>query len=555
MVCLSLPLILPWGTLSAQRVEGIVVDGRTDGPLAGAFVVLRDSVGSERIRVMTDALGRFTLAVPGRGTWTVYAVAVGRQRFESNTFTVEDGEAIELRIRLPRLAVALPALVVSADRQCRIRPGAGEVAGALWEEARKALDAIVWSDREGALQYEYARFRRQRDARSLEVVSQDVERREGWFRGSPFASADLTSLLEEGFVQENPLGGWVYYAPDARVLLSDAFADRHCLSVIEPDDDAPELVGLAFEPIRGRDQSDVEGRLWLDGETAELRSLEYRYTNLPWPITDRRIGGWLGFRRLPDGPWIVERWWIRMPELGVRQPRPMEGAPRDRIVVLSYLDEGGWVDRARRASGRVLWRAPSALLEGQVRAVRGGRPMSGMEVRLTGSRHVAHTATDGSFRFDSVVPGRYFLTLAADSAAGPAPLERPHPVEVEWADTAWVEIDVADPARVREQTCPGLASDQGLIVGLVREVGSGMPVTHAAVAVARERPDPAVGRSDSVVAETVTDESGYYSMCGVPVGEVLTVRLTAEGASEVRRGPSLRADRTARLDWEVPKRR
>jgi hypothetical protein len=169
-----------------------------------------------------------------------------------------------------------------------------------------------------------------------------------------------------------------------------------------------------------------------------------------------------------------------------------------------------------------------------------------MEVRLTGSRHIAHTATDGTFRFDSVVPGRYFLTLAAGSAAGPAPLERPRPVEVEWADTAWVEIDVADPARVREQLCPSLASDQGMIVGLVREVTSGMPVSDAAVAVVR---------ADTVLAETVTDESGYYSLCGVPVGEVVTVRLTAEGASEVRRGPSLRADRTARLDWEVPKRR
>ncbi len=545
IVCLSIPLLLPWGTLSAQRVEGVVVDDMSDEPMAGAFVVLRDSVGSDRIRVMTDALGGFSLAVPGRGPWTVYAVAVGRQRFESNTFTVDDGEIVALRILLAPLPVALPALVVSADRQCRIRPGVGEAAGALWEEARKALDAVAWLRRQGGLRYDYVRFRRRRNARSLEVVSQELEGGEGWYRSGPFASIDHATLIKDGYVRKSPAGGWEFSAPDAGVLLSDDFADAHCLSVVEPDDGAPGLVGLAFEPIRGRDVSDVKGRLWLDGETAELRFLEYRYTDLPWSIPDRDIGGRVAFRRLPEGPWIVEQWWIRMPELGVRPPEPMDGVRRDRLVVLAYLEEGGWVDRARHASGRVLWRAASGMLEGQVRTA-SGRPMRGIEVRLLGSRQVAHTAMDGTFRFDSVVPGPYFLALAAGPDSRHPPLDRPRAVEVTRADSAWVEIDVARPEQVLEQTCPKLAPDRGLLVGVVRIAGSGMPVSDAAVVAVQ---------ADTVLAETVTDASGYYGLCNVPVGEVVTVRLTAEGSGAEHKETRLEAGRTQRLDWGLASRR
>ena len=51
---------------------------------------------------------------------------------------------------------------------------------------------------------------------------------------------------------------------------------------------------------------DVEGTLWLDGESAQLRFLEYRYTRYPHRLEDtRNLGGRVDFQRRGDGRWFV----------------------------------------------------------------------------------------------------------------------------------------------------------------------------------------------------------------------------------------------------------
>ena len=44
----------------------------------------------------------------------------------------------------------------------------------------------------------------------------------------------------------------IYWAPDAAVLLSDEFLDTHCFHVTRNERRAPGLIGLAFQPVRGR---------------------------------------------------------------------------------------------------------------------------------------------------------------------------------------------------------------------------------------------------------------------------------------------------------------
>ena len=102
-------------------------------------------------------------------------------------------------------------------------------------------------------------------------------------------------------------------------------------------------MGLAFEPVHPRtDRVDVDGVLWLDSETARLRTLDFRYTGIEPP---RHLGtgpgpyGQAVFDQLPGGGWIVREWWIRTPT-----------GSRDRGVqtYVTYAQQGGRVNQTQR---------------------------------------------------------------------------------------------------------------------------------------------------------------------------------------------------------------
>jgi len=106
--------------------------------------------------------------------------------------------------------------------------------------------------------------------------------------------------------------GPTYYSPDAAVFFSDAFLDTHCFSVEGHRSDST-LVGLRFEPVRKRKLPDINGVLWLDRASSELRRLEYAYTGLEGWVPVQLIGGWIDFRRLPNGAPLIVAWQIRAP--------------------------------------------------------------------------------------------------------------------------------------------------------------------------------------------------------------------------------------------------
>jgi hypothetical protein len=146
-------------------------------------------------------------------------------------------------------------------------------------------------------------------------VIKTEETESGWrSSGRPFETPPAEELVTHGFVRTTEAGEH-YYAPDADVLLSDAFLDTHCFGVRVG---GPGLIGLAFEPLPDRSVPDVEGVLWLDESEAELRFLEYGYTGLSFPARmARKFGGRLEFERLPTGAWIIRRWSIRGPIRGL----------------------------------------------------------------------------------------------------------------------------------------------------------------------------------------------------------------------------------------------
>lgn len=346
----ALPLLLALAVpLRAQAVRGEVVDdaGR---PVAAAFVILLDTAGGSVARALSDSAGGFVLRAGAPGTYTLRAERIGYASAASPPLRLEAGAVTAYRMAVAGQPVALDAIVVGGATACAVRARDDAAAAALWEEARKALAVSAWTEHAESLHVVATEFTRTLDRRARRVVSEERRNYEGPTL-NPFVSLPPEELARAGYrVAED--GGVYYYAPDALVLLSDAFLDTHCFRTERGRGETRGLLGLAFEPVRGRRLTDVAGTLWIDPRTAELRHLDFRYRNLPRVDDFRGVGGRVEFRRLPSGAWIVERWRLRMPEVG----RSFGGRP----LLRGYREVGGEVRSvSRRGPARDSAAAPA----------------------------------------------------------------------------------------------------------------------------------------------------------------------------------------------------
>ncbi len=114
-VCLAALLAPIWlGAGEPTKIRGLVVDGETGAPVAGAQVLVR----STPLASLTDAEGRFEVDRPAGGIPTLVVVADGFRTVEGvmEPETEEDGP---LRISLERLFFEVPGLTVTANRGTR----------------------------------------------------------------------------------------------------------------------------------------------------------------------------------------------------------------------------------------------------------------------------------------------------------------------------------------------------------------------------------------------------------------------------------------------------
>ncbi len=302
----------------AQAVRGHLVEEGTETPIDGAFILLLDKNGREVARALSDERGHFSVQAPAPGLYTLRADRIGYQSTHSPLLELGPFATREYRLAAPVVAVQLAGLTVEAERRCLLRPEEGLETARVWEEARKALAAARWTDEQRLFSFRLHRYTRVLDPNTLVIQE---ERSDSTWRagGAPFVTPAVDDLVANGFVQRTP-AGQAYYAPDAEVLLSDAFLDTHCFGLQSAERETG-LIGLTFKPVGGRDVTDVEGVLWLDEASAELRHVEYRYAGLRlsrhMEAMQSRFGGRLEFERLPTGAWIIRRWWIRGP---IREP-------------------------------------------------------------------------------------------------------------------------------------------------------------------------------------------------------------------------------------------
>ena len=345
LLCSAL-LVLGAASATSQTIRGTVIDSLTGFPVRDALVTLVGDDGAIRARSLSLDSGAFAMTAPAPGRYTIRTKRIGYRAVRSAPFDIAEGEVRRHDVLAPTMRVKLPSVTVLANRHCIVRPGDGAPAFELWEEVRTALYQTAIAQR-GELYKTHAR----RWMRELDTLARFVHTDSSWYLSgmtqAPFASVPAEHLERVGFIERTSSNTWYYYAPDAEVLVSEVFLRGYCFRVVEGEDG---LIGLAFEPAKKGRVSGITGTLWLDAETAALRHLEFQYTKLPRNVPSQRVGGRVEFEQLASGLWIVRRWYVRAPRMGIertffRYHGSTHFRSRERFV--SIIEHGGEVIETR----------------------------------------------------------------------------------------------------------------------------------------------------------------------------------------------------------------
>lgn len=537
---LTLVLLTP-ASSSAQTVLLRVVDGETSGPLVGALAYLDDAQGEMVKNTLTDERGRALFVGIPAGSYRVRVEMIGMATVETDLLEVPEGTTVTRELRMDASAIELEGLEVEleADR-CTVRPGdEGAFLARVWDEAQKALAAASLTDERGSYRYETIRYDRQIDRETGVVVEEERKRREGYM-DTPFESHPAEDLVRNGFVQEDGRG-YLYMAPDASVLLSDAFLDTHCFRVADAGREGDGLIGLGFEPTgENKTVPDIAGTMWLDPETAELQWLEYTYQFLEPERMSDMVGGRVDFQRMPDGTWIVPEWWIRMPVMGTQTD--FQG--RQRAYISGYHQTGGLVTSVREAGGRSLGqRAQTGGVEGMVMDSL-GVPLRGVRVGIIGSSQEVYTDAEGEFSITGLTEGRYQVRFVDPQLEELGYIPPPVEQDVIRGELSRMEYHMPSRGDILFEACRDTekpANTVALVGTVVDELGR--PVAGATVRVGwvsydfsgnRENTSARDLRQSTDGFQLTTGPTGAYSLCGVPTGETIELSAsTSERATEV----------------------
>ena len=556
--------------LAAQSVRGTLVEKATDRPIQGARMLLVDEGETEVSSTLTSAAGGFLLRAPDPGQYRLRAERIGFESHTSDPFTLAAGQPLTYHLSVPVRAISLLGITARGESRCRLRPAEGLMTHRVWEEARKALALSAWAEETRVFRYGLELFERTLDPSDLRVTQERVRPRAG-FHAQPFVSVAVEQLDERGFVHEAKGGEFYdFYAPDAAVLLSDAFLDTHCLRVVGGEGEREGFVGLAFEPVRGRGVPEIGGTFWLDEGSSLLRELEYQYVNLPWSIPLGQVGGRVEFASLPNGAVVVRRWRIRMPVLALERV-VSRGGVNESYRLDRLREEGGEVVRVRLPEGEVLELTERATLVGSVTDSTSGAPLGGARVNLVGTPYFGTTDEAGRFRMEDLPSGRYTATFTHPRLDS-LPLADPPEKEIELRPGQVSRVALAAPplGRLIQAMCPPLRAGEwvngaarneqlGTLWGVVRD-SAGTPRSGVTVHLFWSRwnvdfqsrpgrpPDPTAdpgekrsrGSLSTVeeaawTAEATTDARGRYFVCELPLGVPIRAhaRFRESGSREV----------------------
>lgn len=314
----------------AQGAAGIRVrlDGDNGTPISGALVALMagDRVMAEGI---SSASGTITIGAAA-GSYRVRVRRIGFRPFLSDPVTLPFKGELLLRVESEK--IVLNAMIVSASAQCGAITRDAQTLSAVWDAIAIALRSSQLTSADLSHLGNTRTYTREL-GKNGEVVSNRTAVL-SITTNRPFGVPDPASLAALGYVRGNEMSGWEYFGPDETVLLSDGFAATHCFKVLKDPRSRPGQIGVAFEPIPRRKQSDIKGVLWVDEKSAELRDVRFVYVNAGI-LTKFKPGGFAKFLRTKSGAWIVDEWQLSMPKLEVNS--------RDQLEVVGSVENGGFI--------------------------------------------------------------------------------------------------------------------------------------------------------------------------------------------------------------------
>jgi hypothetical protein len=501
----------------AQVVRGRITEQRSGAPVSGVLVsLLSDPSGETLASVLSSREGDYAVRAPAPGRYRLAAKRIGVRRFESAAFTLGEGETRRIDVTVDAIAMSLPEVTVSGLCVTNQRD-VGRVAS-LWDEVRTALTATAVSQRDQLARAAIVRYAAELDPGSLRPLFEwrsNVE----LTTDSPFTSRSGDSLSLLGYWRVLHGDSVEFQAPDAAALASNAFVRDHCFALGRRSADRPGQVALEFVPARDRDLADIMGTIWISERTFELQVVEFRYTRLPRSSDAQHLGGEVHFQRLPGGAWIVDRWFIRMPQEVVRS----DDWPRRQL-----REEGGVVIADSQPV------VATATVTGLVRD-RNGTPFPGANVHALGTSRQAITAADGSYRLDGMPAGDVSLVVRWSEYDAMGVLAGSQRLRVRAGQSARVDFRAPDDGALIREFCADsrAARTRGVLRLLVTDSASARPVPGVTLHLTWQA---APGRRGVVVdrAQTVsTDARGAASLCYLPAYVPINVMLSTPAGSQV----------------------
>lgn len=558
VVSLASLFVLITSGAAGQSVLVEVVAAESSSPLPGVFISLID--GEDRVvrSALTDDAGRAVFPLGAAGLFRVRAELIGRRTAVSEPFgRVRADSTTAVRLALSAHAVALDEIRVQTTQRCRLRPDEASEIARVWDEARKALSVQAWTERERFYRLDLSMYERDLDGQGR-TVEREARRATSGVTRVPFESLPAEDLVRAGFVRPLDDGGHQYYAPDARLLLSDLFLDTHCFRLTRSRDQ-PGAIGLAFEPARSGPTADIRGVLWVDEATAALRFIEYWYTWAPAPEAEGLAGGRVDFGVLPDGAWIIEKWWIRAPILARHPGLVRRDDPGIRVAAIR--ETGGEVVAVSTRDRRRITQARRGSVRGVVWDSTTSSPLPGATVHLSGTGYRGTTDDDGRFLLEDVPAGVFTGSFAHPRLDSLGVVPAGTEARVLPGQTTEIRLAVPSLATVLLAACAAAEPEvnRSALSGVVRDGATGEPIPGASVRVEWqevERLQPLVLARDRWF-EVGADAAGRYTACGVPTGEAVSVRaalLTARGAAVVVELSEV-GHRTVDLEIELPRAR
>lgn len=350
IVLLPLLLVPSEGDAQELRLRLLHPDGTTAA--AGVLVeAVRVAIHDSVHRGVTSSTGLAVLRLGRPGHYRIRALRIGFSPTELGEVLLASGEVYAPSpMLLDATRVRLDSVRVSTIRTCGATGLAGSfVAGAI-AQARFALAASTMPTPDGVATAFWRRFQIFVDQDLTPLIPLRFVHHQSPTE-TPFQSIGVDSLLRRGFVYEER-GSLRFSAPDAKVLLSTEFVQRHCFQAAAADYGNERWIGVDFEPSPGAAfgaMGGIAGTIWIDRESSELRRVTFRFVGAGELIGDAVAGGALSFRRLSSGAWFIDRWELRMPRtrrFAVADVR--DRAPPTSVIVTEALEVvGGVVDSVR----------------------------------------------------------------------------------------------------------------------------------------------------------------------------------------------------------------